>query len=214
MRRFSLLRVDILVAILALLLSGYAILYFATTVTADNRQVIKLPMLLNQEAKQFLILHKKNCLGYLQTSLSSNEDAYLIKTEAKIFFKQYQEKLEIKITSLIDFNLLGVNSGSISTISSEDLWLRVTSIDSDPIKIDIRGKVLGNDTRQSFSVPGPVILKKTLDGSYQLEFEKVNNMPLINLQQVSSHNSQLLGVLGEIKIIASKDAEDECKEVQ
>jgi len=127
----------------------------------------------------YKILFRDNCVGYIK--LSASED--------KLFRIRFNMKLDLLIQGQLEpvtanlesyFNPLGQQVGSQFIFDFHGDQMVLTTFDLNPIRILLKGSLVGNVVDQEFSFPGPIMLEvREEEGVFDIAY------PFIDLETFS-----------------------------
>lgn len=122
-------------------------------------------------AKHFHVQHGTSCVGKISTTLSKGENTF-VHSVAEVNAEYGRTKTTATINALYQFNPLGQLSESSSDIVARDTRINIKTKDINPMRIQISADLNNKHYDFTLSAPGPVILKKSGAGLYQIEYSQ------------------------------------------
>ncbi len=150
----------------------------------------------------YKIVANDKCIGSVNYELDVNNNISAIKSKGDLNVQYLTQKYSINYIFESSFNSIGQMGGTVLKINILDKYIVLGTINIDPIKLTFKSNLLDVEKEFSWSIAGPVELKKTTNELYYisgLSFEKIkkDNLKLLENNSIFSlpirfiNNSQI-----------------------
>lgn len=135
-------------------------------------------------AHGYQILSNRRCVGSFTNKLVDDGKTLSFTSEGLVRMKVQGMPLNAKLSAQASFNLLGQLGGSIVDVQTENFSIRIGTVNIDPLRIIIKGKVGAGDFKHEFAVPGPIELRRVGLSSYLLRHARFEALNVAHVEPV------------------------------
>ncbi|RMD87990.1 MAG: hypothetical protein D6808_00480 [Candidatus Dadabacteria bacterium] len=139
----------------------------------EKRGVPLIPDKIQAGNHLYKIISNNECVGEVRILLSDFKSTTIV-SKGYVTASLDREKFNIAFKVNAYFNPLGQMSEASATVSGRDIKITTSAVEVNPIKLKVAASSPWGGSQFSLSLKGPILITKTENGRFTLEYSQLN----------------------------------------
>jgi hypothetical protein len=150
-------------------ISGVAVWLSYSTIVEQERPQSYLAQNLIDGSQKFYALSRDGCIGKFETNLQELDQIIQIISIGQLRASYRNNNVDVALRGDFYFNPLGQLQEGGFKVTTDTVTIEASLQDINPIQMKLRAQVAGQEFTRELSLPGPVVVKKSSDGTFHVE---------------------------------------------